>query len=151
MTRIDFYVLKDGSRGNRFGLCCRLVERIYRGTPDGTKPPPRVLIHCPEVQQARHLDRLLWSYRDDSFLPHGLVGETDPTLTPILISINDQPETEDQVLINLSSSAEAPPFFSRFERLCEPLDHAPEIRQAGRKRYLYYRDCGYPLAHHQVG
>jgi len=150
MTRIDFYLLKDGSRGDRFQLCCRLVERIYRGTPDGAKPPPRVLIHCPQAQQARHLDRLLWSYRDDSFLPHGLVGETDPTLTPILISTDDQPRTEDQVLINLSASAEAPSFFSRFERLCELLDQDPEIRQAGRKRYLYYRDRGYPLAHHQV-
>ncbi|MBK5939167.1 DNA polymerase III subunit chi [Halochromatium roseum] len=149
MTRIDFYVLKDGSRGDRFGLCCRLVERIYKGALDGAKPP-RVLIYCPEAKQARHLDRLLWSFREDSFLPHGLVGETDPALTPILISTNDQPKTEDQVLINLSPSPEAPPFFSRFERLCEPLDHEPEIRQAGRKRYLYYRDCGYPLEHHNV-
>lgn len=150
MTRVDFYVLKEGSRSDRFGLSCRLVERIYKSAPTGEQPP-RVLIYCPEAQQARHLNRLLWSFREDSFLPHGLVGETDPALTPVLISTDGQPEAEDQVLINLSPSPEVPPFFSRFERLCEPLDHEPEIRQAGRKRYLYYRDCGYPLAHHEVG
>ncbi|WP_462320602.1 DNA polymerase III subunit chi [Halochromatium sp.] len=149
MTRIDFYVLKEGSRSDRFGLSCRLVERIYNSVP-ATEKPPRVLIYCPDAQQARYLDRLLWSFREDSFLPHGLVGETDPQLTPILISTDGQPETEDQVLINLSPSAEAPPFFSRFERLCEPLDHEPEIRHAGRKRYLYYRDSGYPLEHHSL-
>jgi DNA polymerase-3 subunit chi len=149
VTRVDFYVLKDGSRGDRFGLSCRLVERIYRSAPPGGQPP-RVLIHCPDADQARQLDRLLWSFREDSFLPHGLLGETDPELTPILISSDGQPEAEDQVLINLGTSAEAPPFFSRFERLCEPLDHDPEVRQAGRQRYLYYRDCGYPLAHHAV-
>lgn len=149
MTRIDFYVLKEGSRSDRFGLSCRLVDRIYRSAAAGGLPP-RVLIHCPDTAQARHLDQLLWSFREDSFLAHGLVGETDPELTPILISSDGQPEAEDQVLINLSASTEAPPFFSRFERLCEPLDHQPEVRQAGRKRYLYYRDCGYPLEHHQV-
>lgn len=149
MTRIDFYVLKDGSRSDRFGLSCRLVERVYQSALPGEQPP-RILIYCPEPQQARHLDRLLWSFREDSFLPHGLIGETDLALTPILISTDGQPEAEDQVLINLSPSPEAPPFFSRFERLCEPLDHEPEIRQAGRKRYLYYRGCGYPLEHHNV-
>ncbi len=149
MTRIDFYLLKDGSRSDRFGLCCRLVDRIYKSTPAGGTPP-RVLIYCPDAQQARHLDRLLWSFREDSFLPHGLLGETDPELTPILISGDGQPASEHQILINLSASAEAPAFFSRFERLCEPLDQDPDVRQAGRKRYVYYRDCGYPLAHHEV-
>lgn len=164
MTQIDFYVLKDDSRSDRFALTCRLVERIYgQGrTSGGTQPnrqdpdsaprqePPRVLIYCPEAQEARHLDRLLWSFREASFLPHGLVGETDPRLTPVLISTDGQPVQEDQVLINLSRHPEAPPFFSRFERLCEPLDQDPAIRQAGRRRYSYYRDCGYPLRHHRV-
>jgi DNA polymerase-3 subunit chi len=165
MTRVDFYVLKDGSRGDRFGLTCRLVERIYNSASassprprgpaierrSGLREAPRVLIHCPEPQQARHLDRLLWSFREESFLPHGLVGETNAELTPILISGDGQPDHEDQVLINLGAGKEAPPFFSRFERLCEPLDHDAAVRAAGRKRYLYYRDCGYPLHHHPVG
>ncbi len=149
MTKVDFYVLKDGSRSDRFGLTCRLVERIYNSPPDGAKPP-RVFIYCPDTQQARHLDRLLWSFREDSFLPHGLVGETDPALTPILISSDGQPETDSQVLINLSPSPEAPAFYHRFERLCEPLDQDPEIRQAGRRRYVFYRDGGHPLAHHPI-
>lgn len=143
MTRIDFYVLEDTSRGDRFALTCRLAERIH-----GERL--RALIHCPDPQQARNLDRLLWAYREDSFLPHGLVGETDPALTPILISADGRPEDEHQVLINLDPRPEPPPFFARFERLCEPLDLAPEVRAAGRRRYAYYRDCGYPLAHHQL-
>ena len=143
MTQIDFYVLKDAHRGDRFTFTCRLIERI-RGDR------LRVLVHCPDPQQARHMDRLLWTYRDDSFLPHGLVGETDPALTPILISTDGQPDSEDQVLINLDSRAEVPSFFSRFQRLCEPLDQDPAARDAGRKRFAYYRDCGYPLKHHKV-
>jgi DNA polymerase-3 subunit chi len=141
MTRIDFYVLKPGARGDRLGLTCRLVERI-RATD------MRILIHCPDPQLARDLDRLLWSFRDGSFIPHGLVGETDPVLTPTLISADGTPDREDQVLINLGD--DVPEFFGRFQRLCEPLDNDPAVRQAGRTRFAYYRDCGYPLQHHKL-
>ncbi len=141
MTRIDFYSLEPGSRGDRFTLTCRLVERI-RATG------ARVLIHCPDIEQARHLDRLLWTFRDDSFLPHGRVGQVDAELTPVLISGDGTPLTEDQVLINLS--AQVPEFFERFSRLCEPVDQDPAVRLAGRERFRYYRDRGYPLHHHAL-
>jgi DNA polymerase-3 subunit chi len=141
MTRIDFYSLDADSGGDRFLLVCRLVERI-RATD------ARVLIHCPDAGQAQHLDRLLWTFREDSFLPHGRLGQTDPELTPVLISGDGSPDSEDQVLINLSS--EVPEFFGRFERLCEPIDQDPAARLAGRERFRYYRDRGYPLQHHQI-
>jgi DNA polymerase-3 subunit chi len=145
MTRIDFYSLEPDSPGDRFLLTCRLAERARA---EGL----RVLIHCPEGELARHLDRLLWTYRQDSFLPHGLVGSASSTLdlalTPVLISRDGTPEGEDQVLINLA--AEAPPFFSRFERVCEPVDQDPMVRTAGRERFRYYRDRGYPLEHHAI-
>jgi len=145
LTRIDFYTLESDSPGDRFLLSCRLTERARA---DGL----RVLIHCPDAESARHLDRLLWTYRQDSFLPHGLVGPANPELdlglTPVLISADGKPEGEDQVLINLA--AEVPPFFSRFERVCEPLDQDPDVTVAGRERFRYYRDRGYPLEHHRI-
>jgi DNA polymerase-3 subunit chi len=141
MTRIDFYILAPGAGGDRLGLTCRVAERAYA---EGR----RVLIHCPDSALARELDERLWSYRDESFLPHGLVGETNPALTPILISADGEPAAEDQVLINLG--AEVPEFFSRFERLCEPLDQDPTVLQAGRARWKYYQDCGYDLKHHEI-
>jgi DNA polymerase-3 subunit chi len=141
MTRIDFYILAAGVGNDRLRLTCRIAERAHG---DGH----RVLIHCPQADLARQLDRLLWTYREDSFLPHGLVGETHPTLTPVLISADGEPAAEDQVLINLGT--EVPEFFARFERLCEPLDHEPGVLEAGRARWKYYSDCGYDLKHHEV-
>ncbi|WP_133511914.1 DNA polymerase III subunit chi [Candidatus Thiosymbion oneisti] len=141
MTRIDFYSLKEPSRGDRFLLACRLVERIY-GTGQ------RTLIQVPDREQARHLDRLLWTFRQQSFLPHGLVNDSDRALTPILIGHGEDPGEENQVLINLS--LEVPAFFERFERLCELIDQDSNVRETGRKRYVYYRDHGYPLHHHEI-
>lgn len=145
MTSIDFYSLESESPGDRLLLTCRLVERIRAERL-------RILVHCPDPELARHLDRLLWTYRQDSFLPHGVVGQCNPPLdlilTPTLISGDGTPETEDQVLINLAP--QVPTFFSRFERVCEPIDQEPSVRAAGRERYGYYRDRGYELRHHQI-
>jgi DNA polymerase III subunit chi len=141
MTRVDFYTLEADSPGDRWLLSCRLVERARQ---DGL----RVLIHCPDAEQARSLDRLLWTYRQDSFIPHGLVGATDPVLSPVLIGGDGTPEREDQVLINLGTGV--PAFFSRFQRVCEPVDQDPAVRAAARERFRCYRDQGHPPLHHPV-
>lgn len=142
MTRIDFYSLKDGSRGDRFLLTCRLVERIHN------REGLRIYIHVPEHRQAEHLDRLLWTFKEQSFLPHGRVEKSDQELTPILIGVDDGPPEEDQVLINLGTPV--PTFFGRFARLCEPIDYDATMRSAGRDRFRYYRDRGYELHHHHI-
>jgi DNA polymerase-3 subunit chi len=145
MTRIDFYTLEPDSPGDRLLLVCRLCERIRS---EGL----RILVHCPDAGIARQLDRLLWTFRDDAFLPHGILGvdtaTIDPVLTPILISPDGQPEVEDQALINLGP--EVPTFFSRFQRVCEPIDQEPGVRASGRERFRWYRERGYPLEHHEI-
>ena len=92
-------------------------------------------------QQAQHLDRLLWTFKDQSFLPHGLVEKTDLELTPILIGQGEPPMGNTQVLINLGS--EVPAFFERFERLCELVDH-PSLRAHYDTHHMHIeeRDAG---------
>ncbi len=142
MTQVDFYLPGAGARDNRFGLACRLADKAYR-------QGRRVYLHAASAEQAQHLDRLLWTFRDQSFVPHGLAGQADPALTPVLLGWQPPPEGENDVLINLAP--EVPAFFSRFRRLAEPLDDEPGIREAGRERYRFYRDRGYPLKSHQIG
>jgi len=143
MTRIDFYTLAEDSPGDRLLLTCRLAQRAH---DEGL----RVFIETPDDQTARALDRLLWTFRDESFLPHGLVGETDPDLTPIFIGGGPEaaPPPIGQILINLGF--EAPSSLDRFARLIEPIDHDPAVRTAGRRRYAHYKGLGYPLGHHAI-
>jgi DNA polymerase-3 subunit chi len=141
VTRIDFYVLEDSARDNRYTLACRLTDKIFR---EGY----RVYLHTDSEQEARHLDRLLWTFRDQSFLPHGLAGQVPRELTPILIGWGSAPDGEEDVLVNLSR--EVPGFFSRFSRVAEPLDNDPGVREAGRERFRFYRARGYPLHSHTL-
>jgi DNA polymerase-3 subunit chi len=46
----------------------------------------RLLIVSDKDEQRASLDRLLWSYRSDSFLPHAQAGAGDDTIQPILIA-----------------------------------------------------------------
>jgi DNA polymerase-3 subunit chi len=46
----------------------------------------RAVVETISVEHARALDQALWSYRDDSFLPHGLVGEGSEADQPVLLT-----------------------------------------------------------------
>jgi len=141
MTRVDFYVLEAQARGDRYTLACRLAEKAWQ-------QGHRVYLHTRSENESRHLDKLLWTYREDSFLPHGLFGEADAASNPILVGNDPGADEEHDVLINLAT--EVPAFFSRFERVAETLDQNPQIRAAGRDRYRFYRDRGYSPDTHKI-
>jgi DNA polymerase-3 subunit chi len=141
MTQVDFYVLGERSRSNRFLLACRLADKAWQ-------QGRRIYIHTDSESDARNLDRLLWTFRQGSFLPHGLSAKDDPELNPVLIGHGTDAGEEHDVLINLAT--EVPGFFSRFDRVAEVIDNSAEVRNAGRERFRFYRDRGYPLNSHEI-
>lgn len=140
MTRVDFYLLDGESGENRQHFACRLADKAYR-------QGRRIYIHAGSQAEVQMLDQLLWTFREQSFLPHGVAGQADPHVTPVLLGQEQAPEREDDVLINLAP--QVPSFFSRFQRVAEIIDGHPQTRSAGRERYRFYRDRGYPLETHE--
>ena len=141
MTKVDFYILRDNAEGDRYRLACRVAEKARLGGH-------RVVIHTRSAEEARHMDRLLWTLQEQSFVPHGLLGEAEPAINTVLIGDAEQAHEEHDVLINLAM--EVPTFFSRFERLAECVDNDEDARSASRERYRFYRDRGYPLNLHEI-
>jgi DNA polymerase-3 subunit chi len=105
-------------------------------------------VHCASVEEAQRLDRLLWVFHDQSFVPHGRLGQADPALTPVLVAQPGEAGDEHDVLINLAP--EVPLFFSRFDRVVEPVDADPPARAASRERFKFYRDRGYQPSVHKL-
>jgi len=141
MTQVDFYILDDNAPGDRYLVACRLADKAFgQGR--------RVYIHTADPQDLRRLNNLLWSFRDQSFVPHGPIGESDPDITPVLLGCDRDPDNEDDVLINLAP--EVPGFFSRFRRVAEIIDADVQVKQQGRQRYRFYKDRGYPLDTHEL-
>jgi DNA polymerase-3 subunit chi len=140
VTRVDFYVLPDERPRGRELLACKLTEKAYR-------LGHRVFIHAASPQQAAECDELLWTFREGSFVPHALAGAGEEPAPPVCIAANE-PAAEFDLLINLAD--EVPLFFSRFERVAEVVDAAPQTRELGRERFRFYKERGYPLDTHKL-
>lgn len=134
MTRIDFYQLNP-ERPRFDHVVCQLCQKAYDSKQ-------LTLLLTQSQQQSEHLDHKLWTFADDSFLPHDS-DETDGLVTPILIHDNPDPKGERQLLINLSASI--PSYFAQFERVIELVTE--QNKTQAREHYSYYKERGYPLKH----
>ena len=141
MPRIDFYVLSSRTPDGRLLLACRLVEKAY-GLGH------KVYIYTDSAEQARYLDDLLWTFRQGSFVPHTLYPPPEGDSSPVLIGWGEAPETQAEVLINLTH--EVPAFFERFQRVAELVDQNPQTLAKSRERFRFYRDKGYEPASHKL-
>jgi DNA polymerase-3 subunit chi len=136
MTRIDFYLV----RGDELLFACRLISLIYR---KGHK----IHVQTSSIEYAKSLDEKLWSFSEDSFIPHSL--KEDQLNAPIKICTEtDSPEHKD-VFVNLSGST--PIFFSRFDRVAEVVPEKESDRSAARKAYSFYKERGYEVRFHEMG
>ena len=134
MTRIDFYQLNPAQ--HRYDqVVCQLCQKAYDSKQ-------LTLLLTQNQQQSQHLDHKLWTYSDDSFLPHDSEESAD-LVTPILIHDDPDPTGNRQLLINLSASI--PKYFAQFERVIELVTE--DNKAQAREHYSYYRERGYPLKH----
>ncbi|MCY1220022.1 DNA polymerase III subunit chi [compost metagenome] len=137
MTRIDFH----SNVPDVLGYVCRLVRKAYGA---GQK----VVIHGAPAQLA-DLDARLWTFSALDFLPHCGLESPNAAVTPILLAATTEGVPHHQLLINLSD--QPPAQFASFERLIEVVGSGAAAREAGRQRYRFYRERGYPLTHHDIG
>jgi len=49
----------------------------------------RAAIKTDSAERSDALDTLLWTYDDQSFLPHAQVGDGDPAVQPVLITVEE--------------------------------------------------------------
>jgi len=49
----------------------------------------RAVVETSSPERAAILDAMLWTYRDDSFLPHAVAGEGHEADQPVLIALDD--------------------------------------------------------------
>ena len=49
----------------------------------------RAVVETSSRERATALDAMLWTYRDDSFLPHGIAGDETDADQPVLIATDD--------------------------------------------------------------
>ena len=56
----------------------------------------RAVVETQPFERVEALDQMLWTFEDDSFLPHGIAGQPDGDLQPILLTdTSDNPNNAD--------------------------------------------------------
>ena len=141
MPRIDFYVLPDHQEKGRSLLACRLADKAYR-------LGHTVYLFASSEARAAMLDDLLWTFRQDSFVPHERYPLTGTEGSPVLIGTAPPAEVAAQVLINCTDAL--PEGFERFERVVELVDQRPEVLAQSRARFKQYRERGCALETHKL-
>ena len=141
MPKIDFYLLENPGVTTRLDFACRLTEKAY-------KNKHRIYIHASNQAEAHQLDELLWTYREDSFLPHNLLGEGPAPTPPIQIGFNQKPDNHRDILLNLNETV--PEFYSGFARVLELVPSDTAAQALARERYRFYRAAGYDINTHKL-
>jgi len=139
VTRIDFHF----NAADRLAYACRLVRKVHRAGH-------RIVVQCDSPELLRALNEALWTFSPQDFIPHVLATDTLADRTPVLLADDEVPASLDmhEVLINLGRAT--PTGFSRYERLIEVIGLEAADREAGRERWRFYRDRGYPLHTHDL-
>lgn len=132
MTRITFL----HGAGNRLQAAVAWLGQAAR---DGR----RVLVFTPSEREMEQLDRLLWTQPATGFTPHCKAGTALAAETPVVLAGSIERPIDCEFLLNLSEGI--PPGFGSFEHLVEIVGTAESDRIAGRERYRFYRERGYPL------
>ena len=139
--RVDFYLLNSSEPQAVYLVVCRLLEKAYqRGH--------RVFVYCESQKNAEYLDELLWTYKDDSFIPHNLQGEGPEPPPPVQIGYGAEPRGFNDILLNMALSV--PPFFSRFRRIMEVVAANDASKEISRTHYREYRSKQCDLHTHNI-
>lgn len=136
MEDVHFYVIK---RGHRERVACQIAEKaVAQGH--------QVHVRVPDPQAAESLDTQMWTFRDQSFLPHSLGQSPSPH---VKVTIHDEwlPQERD-VLINLAD--DMPAEYESFRRVAEVVGPDPDTKSHGRARFRQYREHGVEPELHEI-
>ena len=140
--RIDFYLIEEPGAAASEATACRIAEKAWRHGH-------RVHLHVDSPESARRLDELLWTWRDESFVPHSVCAADELSAgAPVTIGSGSLPRFDFDVLLNLDPCV--PDGFDRFARVAEVVGGGEPARSAGRERFRRYRAHGCELRTHRL-
>lgn len=107
----------------------------------------RALVKASSAERLAALDDHLWSFSDESFLPHGTDREPDPHEQPVLLTLADANANGARILF-LTDGAAMPAELADFERVALLLDGRDEEAVASaRVTWRTMGAAGHPVSY----
>jgi DNA polymerase-3 subunit chi len=137
------------------GACEVWFYHLERSGPDQVLPELlqrtlqrgwRALVRAPAEPRLEELDAWLWTFRDDSFLPHGLASEPLADRQPVLLSTSEENANSAQALFLLDDAE--PGELASYERCLILFDGRDEqALAAARARWKQIKGSGHPVSY----
>lgn len=140
MTEIRFYHL------TRSTVAQALPELLEKTLARGW----RAVIKLNDAARVEDLNKHLWAYRADSFLPHGSAKDGQAVDQPVWLTTQDDAPNGAEVLFQLEGATSATP--DVYALVCDVFDgNDDESVEQARARWVAYKKAGHTLAYWQQG
>jgi len=140
MTEVLFYHLK-GQTPEQV-LPTLLQKSLDRGW--------RVVVQASSEERVEALDAHLWTWRDDSFLPHGTWRDAEAAQQPIVLTVSDHNPNGATVRF-LVDGALMPEDATAYERVVLLFDgEDPDALDAARARWTEAKSAGFEVTYWQA-
>lgn len=141
-AQVDFYVVEGDAVEECYRVACRLAEKAWQ-------QGHRVHVVTDTEEGARAVDDLLWTFRQESFVPHERQTSAGAACdAPVVVAAREHAPAAADVLINVG--ADLPAAAGAARRVAEIVGPGETARAAGRERYRRYRDLGCELRSHRM-
>lgn len=139
MSEIRFYHLQNQSIEQALpGLVAKAYEMGHK-----------IWVKAPDEITSEKLNEALWTFRDDSFIPHGNDKDGNPELQPVWISHNNNNANGANVLI-VAGGTEGIDTPEGITLHCEMFQGSNDSElKAARSRWKSYKDTGKELTYWQ--
>ena len=106
----------------------------------------RVLLRAGSDERVEHLNQLLWTYDDASFLPHGSAPDGNASRQPIFLTTGEENPNQADMLVLVDGVRASNP--GPYKRVCDMFDGNDEAAvTAARGRWREAKRAGYPLTY----
>jgi DNA polymerase-3 subunit chi len=138
VTQIGFYHLL------RLPLEQALPKLLEKALAAGLK----VVVLAGSAERVARLDDQLWTYADESWLPHGSARDGDAELQPVWLTDADENPNGATVLVACDGAQSAR--VGDYARCLDLFDgNDPDAVQAARARWKRWKDEGHELVYYQ--
>ncbi|HVY24738.1 MAG TPA: DNA polymerase III subunit chi [Steroidobacteraceae bacterium] len=145
MPTVEFHILSEAGDIARMRYACQLVDAAY-------SQGKRIVIHVSDDNEAQKLDDMLWTFRDQAFIPHEIATAQSheiataqsPANARIMALIGTSvPDSFSTQLINIGTAI--PAKLESLQHVIEVVDADAQRKQQARERYKQYRELGCTL------
>ena len=110
----------------------------------------RAVVRATTAERLARLDSLLWTYKDESFLAHGLADEPEASRQPILLTTADDNLNRADALFLVDGAEEQA--FKGYRRCIDLFDGRDAAAvAAARQRWKLARSLGLPVTYWKQG